>query len=102
MLGMTKQSKNINSKRLKLGAFFILAGIVGLNQLFIESNETDLLSYFNNHQSGRMVEFKAEVIKLLADDNKGSRHQRFIVKTENLSVLIAHNIDLAERVPVKQ
>lgn len=39
------------------------------------------------------------VLKLLADDNEGSRHQRFIVKLDNgMTLLIIHNIDLADRV----
>jgi len=39
------------------------------------------------------------VVKILADDNVGSRHQRFILKLANdLTVLIAHNIDLAPKI----
>ncbi len=39
------------------------------------------------------------VVKLLADDNDGSRHQRFIVRRAGGStLLIAHNIDLAPRI----
>ena len=39
------------------------------------------------------------MIKILADDNKGSRHQKFIVKlASGQTVLIAHNIDLARRI----
>lgn len=38
------------------------------------------------------------VIKVLPDDNEGSRHQRFIIELESgRTLLIAHNIDLAAR-----
>ena len=39
--------------------------------------------------------------RLLTDDNEGSRHQRFVVQIRNRNtLLIAHNIDLAKRVPL--
>jgi hypothetical protein len=45
------------------------------------------------------VEGQGVVIKILPDDNKGSRHQRFIVRLSGgATLLIAHNIDLAPRV----
>jgi hypothetical protein len=55
---------------------------------------------FDNQQSDLQVQAAGVVDKLLSDDNNGSRHQRFIVKlASGQTVLIAHNIDLASRVP---
>tara|TARA_R110002049_G_scaffold45948_1_gene133682 strand:- start:59584 stop:60021 length:438 start_codon:yes stop_codon:yes gene_type:complete len=68
----------------------------------INSGAETIEELYINRQSGVMVEFEGQVIKLLPDDNKGSRHQRFIVKlNESHTVLIAHNIDLAPRVPIQ-
>ena len=56
-------------------------------------------SLFENRQSDVQIEVSGEVIRLLADDNDGSRHQRFIVELPSgLSLLVAHNIDLAPRI----
>ena len=45
------------------------------------------------------VQGVGKVIKVLKDDTKGSQHQRFLLKLpSNLTILIAHNIDLASRV----
>ena len=62
---------------------------------------SDVFGLYESQQSGVMVSTSGEVTRILADDNKGSRHQRFIVMTQDkVSVLIAHNIDLASRVPI--
>lgn len=54
---------------------------------------------FRQGRSGFMAELEAPVIKILPDDNEGSRHQRFLVKlASGQTVLIVHNIDLAPRV----
>lgn len=51
---------------------------------------------FKNQQSDLQASGSGTVIKLLADDNDGSRHQKFLVRLPSgLSLLIAHNIDLA-------
>ena len=39
------------------------------------------------------------VIRLLSDDNKGDRHQRFIIReSSGRTLLVAHNIDLAPKI----
>ena len=58
---------------------------------------------FRDHRSDVLVETGGRVIKAPPDDNEGSRHQRFIVRLANQrTVLIAHNIDLAPRVPLRK
>ena len=52
-------------------------------------------------RSDVVVEVSGDVDRVLADDNQGSRHQRFILElASGHTVLVAHNIDLARRVPL--
>jgi hypothetical protein len=56
-------------------------------------------SAFADRARGRQITVQGRVERLLADDREGSRHQRFIVRTESgVSLLVAHNIDLAPRI----
>lgn len=59
----------------------------------------DVERLFAERISGRMVEGDGVVTRLLGDDLRGSRHQRFLVRLDSGHVLlISHNIDLAPRV----
>jgi hypothetical protein len=54
---------------------------------------------FADRASAVEAEGQGTVSKLLADDNEGARHQRFIVRlASGQTVLVAHNIDVAPRV----
>lgn len=49
---------------------------------------------------GQQVQGRGLVLRVLSDDNEGSRHQRFILElSSGRTVLVAHNIDLAPRIP---
>ncbi len=51
--------------------------------------------------TGRWIEDTGFVRRLLSDDDDGASHQRFVIRLSNgQTLLIAHNIDLAERVPL--
>src|SRR5437879_2251467 len=66
-----------------------------------EATQSDsvLARAFTNHLSNIQVQGQGLVIKVLPDDNDGSRHQRFIVRLgSGQTILIAHNIDLAPRI----
>ncbi|MDA3502053.1 DUF3465 domain-containing protein [Acinetobacter sp. AOR34_HL] len=62
-------------------------------------NQHKIMKAYKQQISNIQVQSKGEVKAILADDNDGSRHQKMILKLENgLTVLVAHNIDLAPRV----
>ncbi|MET0293363.1 MAG: DUF3465 domain-containing protein [Steroidobacteraceae bacterium] len=63
------------------------------------SAERAIAAAFTGADVGRIVEGSGTVTRILADDNDGSRHQRFILRlASGQTVLVAHNIDLAPRV----
>ena len=65
----------------------------------ISTSDKALKNFFENKISGVQVGGSGKVIKILPDDNQGSRHQRFILKlNSNQTLLIAHNIDLAPKI----
>jgi hypothetical protein len=66
----------------------------------------ELEQAFRQHRSHVWVDGGGTVTRLLRDDTKRPRHQRFVVRVGNgprsFTVLIAHNIDQASRVPLKK
>lgn len=50
-------------------------------------------------RAGQQVKGSGRVVRVLSDDNDGSRHQRFILEmSSGQTILVAHNIDLAPRI----
>ena len=66
----------------------------------VSDGEQAIRQAFDDKLSNRQVKGKGTVTRILADDMNGSRHQRFILQLPvGITVLIAHNIDLAPRIP---
>ena len=54
---------------------------------------------YERHAQNVTVDGDGVVWRVLPDDNNGERHQRFLVRLPSgISLLIAHNIDIAPRV----
>jgi cold shock CspA family protein len=104
-------------------ALFILLGLVAIyfrldgvsisklfdrsfDKLFDQSFESPTtrvdkagLNTYQALQSGAQMGGEGLVERVLADDNDGSRHQRFILRlASGQTLLIAHNIDIANRI----
>jgi hypothetical protein len=81
--------------------FALVAGYEGWNRYGSADRppEPQAPSSVSSPVPGSQFEGEGTVVRVLSDDNKGSRHQRFIVRlASGRTVLIAHNIDLAPRV----
>ena len=98
-------------KRLILIAVFVLAGHAGsihwLPKLTYAaglsalpgSSDAELANAYKRRTSNLQIEGQGKIVKILPDDNDGSRHQRFIVQLNSgQTLLIAHNIDVAPRI----
>ncbi len=63
------------------------------------SDDAALENAFANRLSNLQIEGQGKVVKILPDDNNDSRHQRIIIRLESgQTLLLAHNIDLAQRI----
>jgi Protein of unknown function (DUF3465) len=64
-----------------------------------DAGESTIVSAFRERASGIQVSGTGVATKILSDDNKGSRHQRFILELPSgQTLLVMHNIDLAPRI----
>ena len=62
-------------------------------------DQQKIMQAYQQQRSNIQVQAQGIVKAVLPDDNQGSKHQKIILKIENgLTVLIAHNIDLAPKI----
>lgn len=92
--------------------FIVIVAVVAVYQYFenpvpVTRNSTSEVrvqpadSVSNQWRAGEWVLVTGTVVRVLGDDNQGSRHQRFIIEfSGQRTLLVAHNIDLADRVPL--
>ncbi len=90
--GINKQQVlNSDSAQEQLALGKVGAGVDGGDVLIAEA--------FRSGRTSLQLGGIGKVVHILPDDNKGSRHQKFLVELESgHTLLIAHNIDLAPRI----
>jgi hypothetical protein len=89
------------TKAIAFAMLLLLAG--GLSAVWADKpdapSDAILAEAFRSQRSDLQIQGEGLVIKVLPDDNQGSRHQRFILRLQSgQTVLIAHNIDLAPKI----
>lgn len=68
-----------------------------------DSGLDELMRAYESQRSDVFMTVAGTVVKSLPDDNDDDRHQKFIVRFANgHTLLVAHNIDLAPRVPLRE
>ncbi|EOG7740815.1 DUF3465 domain-containing protein, partial [Vibrio cholerae] len=80
-----------------LAFWFVLTSCFSVS---LYANDAVLQQAYQSQQSDLQVQGLGQIVKVLPDDNDGSRHQKFILKLNSgQTLLVAHNIDLAPRIP---
>ena len=83
--------------------YYAYEGGFSQNDIAVEPRGKSSATVDAAHQQQKsdvQVEGVGVVIKVLPDDLKGSRHQKFILRlASGNTILVAHNIDLAPRIP---
>lgn len=93
----------------KLAAFVVVAflalyawqelGVGDRLRFATPGSDFALANAIERRQSDVQVQGEGRVVRILPDDNDGSRHQRFILRLDSgETLLVAHNIDLAPRI----
>ncbi|KDN28824.1 hypothetical protein VFDL14_22115 [Vibrio fortis] len=78
----------------------LLLALLAACSINVQANDQQLKQAYQNHQSDMQIQGSGTVSRVLPDDNKGSRHQKFILRLDSRqTLLVAHNIDLAPRIP---
>ncbi len=67
------------------------------------SKEGGVLALYEAAKSDVVLTTAGRVVKVLPDDTEGHQHQKFLIEVPgDVTVLVAHNIDIAPRVPLSE
>lgn len=100
---ISSAGKTLTAKRalVLLLALSLLAGsAAGCTTQRTRAGDQAFATAYEERQNGVQVSGEGTVVRVLSDDERGSRHQRFILALDSgQTLLITHNIDIAPRIP---
>lgn len=86
-------------KSILLVVVTLIAGVAAQYQQPAQDFVQILQEAFEQQQSDMQIQGEGVIIRLLSDDLVAPRHQRFIIRiSPQQTLLVAHNIDIADRV----
>lgn len=94
--------RSMNSAWLLLACVVLFSSCSQESGNAIDSASSDqiIAQAFTERTGDLQVQGQGEVVRVLPDDTRGSQHQRFILRLgSGQTLLVAHNIDLAPRLP---
>ncbi|WP_338056224.1 DUF3465 domain-containing protein [Shewanella pneumatophori] len=96
----TEHSKAVKGVLIRIILMLVALAIASFATNSVMAASLTIQQAYEQQQSNQQVQASGVVTRILPDDNEGSRHQKFIVKlAHGQTILIAHNIDLAPRIP---
>lgn len=73
----------------------------GIEEIDLSPDNTEFEKAYKAHSKKTELSVQGTVVKILQDDTKGSQHQKFIISVNHRSVLVANNLDIGRKIPVK-
>lgn len=102
LIGLVNINFSKKTKKILIAIIIIIIAYLKVDYKAVTGTSTSENNVLiSQQQTGNIITVSATVLKLLADDVKGSRHQKMILKVNNKTLLLAHNIDIASRIPVR-
>lgn len=96
----SEHNKAVRGVLIRIMLMLVALAIASFASNSVLAANLTLQQAYEQQRSDQQVQGTGVVSRILPDDNKGSRHQKFILQLPHgQTILVAHNIDLAPRLP---
>ena len=70
--------------------FALILAVLCFGVGYVQANDVRLKQAYESHQSDVQVRGSGTVSRILPDDNKGSRHQKFILRLDSKQTVLVN------------